>query len=214
MRIGGLVRQSLVDWPGNMVAVIFTKGCNYRCSYCHNPLLVLPEMINRTPDIPSDVVLEYLTHHNTWLDGVVVTGGEPTLQADLIPFLSVIREAGLKIKLDTNGSNPAVLQNLIDKRLVDFIAMDIKAALIRNKYEKITGVFDDIMLENVLSSISIIRESGVNHMFKTTFLPHFHSESELAEIREMLGDSEYNVQKFRAGINVKETTSPHHCYQL
>lgn len=203
MRIGGLVKQSLVDWPGYLAAVIFTKGCNFRCSYCHNPLLVLPELMNKTPDLPEHSVIDYLKQRKEWLDGVVITGGEPTMQADLIRFICEIREIGLRIKLDTNGSDPELLNTIIERRLVDFIAMDIKSELNGEKYEIITGISDKGIIENILRSIKIIHDSGVSHQFRTTMLPGIHSHQEIDSIRSLLKGSDHVIQNFREGVIVE-----------
>ena len=129
MRIGAFLKQSLIDWEGRVSAVIFTKGCNFRCGYCHNPYLVLPELLRQTQDIEEHEVLDFLDRRKNWLDGVVISGGEPTLHEDLIPFIQKIKALGLPVKLDTNGSHPEVLEQLIGGKWIDAVAMDIKSAL-------------------------------------------------------------------------------------
>ena len=125
--IGGIVKFSTVDYPGYVVASIFTIGCNMRCGYCHNPELVLPEQFADT--IPEHEILEFLATRVGKLDGVAISGGEPTMQADLPQFIAKIKAMGLRVKLDTNGTNPGMVQKLITEQLVDFIAMDIKGPL-------------------------------------------------------------------------------------
>lgn len=126
IRIGGLVKQSFVDWDGVLSAVVFTKGCNFRCSYCHNPALVVPALMRERPDVAESEVFDYLARRRGWLDGVVVTGGEPTLHAGLPAFLERVKALGYRVKLDTNGTNPEMLRQLIASGAVDFVAMDIK----------------------------------------------------------------------------------------
>ncbi|MFR7708434.1 MAG: anaerobic ribonucleoside-triphosphate reductase activating protein [Alistipes inops] len=120
IRIGGLVKQSLVDWDGVLSAVVFTKGCNFRCGYCHNPALVVPALMRERPDVAESEVFDYLARRRGWLDGVVVTGGEPTLHAGLPAFLERVKALGYRVKLDTNGTNPEMLRQLIASGAVDF----------------------------------------------------------------------------------------------
>ena len=119
IRIGGLVKQSFVDWDGVLSAVVFTKGCNFRCSYCHNPALVVPALMRERPDVAESEVFDYLARRRGWLDGVVVTGGEPTLHAGLPAFLERVKALGYRVKLDTNGTNPEMLRQLIASGAVD-----------------------------------------------------------------------------------------------
>ena len=116
MRIASLQKQSFIDWEGKTAAVIFTKGCNFRCGYCHNPSLVLPHLLDRTPDLSEKEIMGYLLSRKNWLDGVVITGGEPTIQPDLPTFMAAVKEAGFAIKLDTNGTNPDMLNELIKNK--------------------------------------------------------------------------------------------------
>ncbi len=182
MRIGGLVKLSVVDWPGTPAAVVFTKGCNFRCSYCRNPLLVFPDLLDRTPDIPSDIVLNYLHLCSSFIEGVVIAGGEPTIQHKLPDFLYSVKDMGLKVKLDTNGTNPAMLKKLIESELVDYIAMDIKAGFTDEQYENITGVSVEGLMGDILQSVQIIRSSGLFHHFYTTVLPSVHTPEIIEEL--------------------------------
>ena len=131
MNIGGLVKNSFVDYPQQIAAVIFTNGCNMNCWYCHNQDLITGTRAR----IPEDFVLSYLKERKNKIDGVVITGGEPTLQIDLLPFIKKIKDMGYLVKLDTNGSNPNILEELISLKLIDYIAMDIKAP--KNKLNSI-----------------------------------------------------------------------------
>jgi pyruvate formate lyase activating enzyme len=190
MRIGGLLKFSLIDYPGKVAAVVFTAGCNFRCPFCHNPELVLPELFN--PSFEVDDILAFLEKRKGQLQGVVVTGGEPTIHNDLPDFLSRIKSLGYLIKLDTNGSRPDVLQDVIDRKLVDFLAMDIKSSL--ENYCKATGA--PIDLSAIKESISIIKGSGCEYQFRTTLLKKVVSESDLLDIMKLVGDArEYRLQK-------------------
>jgi len=182
MKIGGLQKFSLIDYPGKMAAVVFTQGCNMRCGYCHNPQLVYPDLFQGTI-APRDV-LEFLGLRRGKLEGVVVSGGEPTLQSDLSGFLRDIKAMGYQIKLDTNGALPGVLDNLIKDRLVDYIAMDIKAPL--NKYSQVCGCDVDIMA--IVLSIRLIERSCSDYHFRTTFTAKDLNGDDVAAIRTMLAD--------------------------
>jgi len=203
MRIGEFVKQSVVDWPGEIAAVIFIKGCNFKCSYCHNHLMVHKDLLNRTPDLPKEVILYYLRRYKSNLTGVVITGGEPTLQADLLSFLSEIKALGLKIKLKTNGTKPEMLQNIIDAKLVDHISMDVKSGFSEGQYELIAGVNCDVHIKNVLESVSIIKASDISHQFFTVVLPGIHTPEILDEIDNMLDGSAHIMQKFLIGNESK-----------
>ncbi|MBR4355786.1 MAG: anaerobic ribonucleoside-triphosphate reductase activating protein, partial [Elusimicrobiaceae bacterium] len=136
MKFGGLIKFTLIDFPGRPAAVIFTQGCNFRCRYCHNPELVYPHLF--TEPVPQEEIMSFLQRRQGTLEGVVVSGGEPTLHDDLPAFMASVKALGYALKLDTNGSRPDMIQELIDKKLVDYIAMDLKAPL--EKYALITGV--------------------------------------------------------------------------
>jgi len=178
---GGFIRQSLIDYPGFISAVLFIKGCNLRCFYCHNPELVLPDLIRQHPEIDIYKILDFLKE-NLLLDAVTITGGEPTLYPDLIEFLKLIKDIPLKVKLDTNGTNPDLLKTLIDNSLVDYIAMDIKSPLTLEKYKKITGInFEETMLKKITKSINHIIEGGIDYEFRTT-LNHMLNENDIIDI--------------------------------
>lgn len=194
MKIGGLEKLTLIDYPGEIAAIIFTSGCNFRCHFCYNPMLVVPRQ-NGHPLIEEGDLLNFLQSRVSKLSGVVVTGGEPTLHYDLSEFLSKIKNLGYKIKLDTNGTNPEILKKVIDAGLVDYIAMDIKGPL--NKYEKITGV--EVDLENIKKSIKIIIESGLPYEFRTTLVPGLHIKEDIDEMGEMIkGADKWFLQFFKS----------------
>lgn len=194
MRIGGFQRFSLSDFPGRVSAIVFAQGCNFRCPFCHNggliPLTPADGML-----IPEEEVLEFLSSRRGRLDGVVISGGEPTLQPDLPGFISRIRDLGLAVKLDTNGSRPDVLSRLISEGLVDYIAMDVKAPV--ESYGRLAGI--ETPTEPVLRSISIISRSGVDHEFRTTRVSALLSEWDLIRISDLIPPgSRFTLQQFRA----------------
>lgn len=201
MQIGGFIKQSLIDYPGKVATVVFTQGCNFRCGYCHNPDLVLPELIKRNKIISVDEVLKFLWERKSWLDGVVVSGGEPTIHEDLPNFLSEINRMGYLIKLDTNGSNPLLLQHLIREELVDYLAMDIKTVLNAKGYAQVIGIEKaEIITENVIASIKLLKESNIELEFRTTRLPGIHTQFVFEKIREYIGnDVKYVINEFREG---------------
>lgn len=191
MQIGGFQKISLIDYPGKIAAVIFTQGCNFRCPYCHNPELVLPSYFQQTID--EDEVIDFLLKRKGMLQGVVISGGEPTVQKDLIPFLGKIRNMGYDIKLDTNGSHPEVLRKCIDGHMVNYIAMDIKAPL--KRYADLAGV--KVNTDHIQESIQMIIHSDVEHCFRTTILRSLLSEDDLLEISMLVKKAkQYQVQNF------------------
>lgn len=201
MRIGGLQKLSLIDYPGKVAAIVFTQGCNFRCPYCHNPELVLPECFN--PAIPEDEVLSFLKRRRGQLTGVVITGGEPTQQKGLIPFLQKIKGFGYAIKLDTNGSHPQVLKEVIQQRLADYIAMDVKAPL--NEYRKVAGA--EVSTPCIQESIEIIRMSALPYEFRTTLVKPLISAENLPAISALIGDApQYTIQMFRPDDKLLDKT--------
>ncbi|MCX7984394.1 MAG: anaerobic ribonucleoside-triphosphate reductase activating protein [Bacteroidetes bacterium] len=170
MEIGGFIKTSLIDYPGKVAAVVFTQGCNFRCPYCHNRLLW-----HRTQNtFIEQYIVEYLEQHRHFLDGVVVTGGEPTLQPDLLQFLETIKNLGYLVKLDTNGSYPSVVRRGVDEKLIDYIAMDVKSALVKKYYSEVSGVImNDTHLTSLQLSIEFIVTSGVEYEFRTTMCRNF-----------------------------------------
>ena len=205
MRIGGFVKNSLVDWEGKIVAVVFTKGCNFRCGYCHNPSLVLPELIDKAEDIAEKTVLDFLAERNNWLDGVVVTGGEPTIHRDLPVLLEQIKSLGYSVKLDTNGTNPGMLGKIIKNKLADYVAMDIKILPEKNLYGKITGIqITDNIIEKIMASILLLNNTVIDVEFRTTFIPGIHDNSTIKLINRLLGENKkYKINLYRDGVTIK-----------
>jgi pyruvate formate lyase activating enzyme len=183
MRIGGLQRFSLIDYPSAVSCVVFTRGCNFRCGYCHNPKLVYPELFEK--EIAVSEVMDFLEERKNRLDGVVISGGEPTIHHDLPEFMLNIKAMGYKVKLDTNGSNPAMIKKIANARLADFFAMDIKAPF--SKYSRVAGVSVDT--DAIRRTISIINESGIPCRFRTTYDTSIISQEDIAEIKGLLSPS-------------------------
>ncbi len=192
MRIGGLNKFSLSDFPGRTAAVAFTQGCNFRCPYCHNGSLISADVFEFCL-IPEEEFFEILQSRNKRLDGVVVTGGEPTIQADLPEFLARIKSEGFLVKLDTNGSQPHVLRAVLQDGLVDFIAMDVKAPL--RIYDRLTGVRTPT--SQILESIELIARSKVIHEFRTTVVKALLSPRDIDSIGKLIpSGSAHRLQKF------------------
>ena len=212
MRIASLQKQSFIDWEGKTVAVIFTKGCNFRCDYCHNPSLVLPQLLNSAPDISEKEIFDYLQNRKNWLDGVVITGGEPTIHADLPEFMAAIKKLGFQIKLDTNGTNPSMLKELIKNKLVDYVAMDIKTVLDEVKYNGVVGIGikDDTIINKISSSIEILRNENISYQFRTTIIPDLHSHEIKNRLAEQFKTDNYVLQEFRYGVTI-DTLTNHGC---
>lgn len=199
MKIGGFQKNSLIDWEGRVAAVVFTTGCNFRCPFCHNPGLVTePENeTNAGSDMTADI-LAYLEQWKEWLEGVVVTGGEPTMHPVLPNFLSEIKRRGLPVKLDSNGSNPVLLEEIIEAGLVDYIAIDIKTALEPERYRRACGRTVD--LEPIRRSISLVMEGECDYEFRSTVVPGLFDRDEIELIAESIsGARRYVLQQFKPG---------------
>jgi len=191
MNIGGLHKVSLIDYPGKICAVIFTQGCNFRCAYCHNPELVDPKLFE--PPMPHEEIFGFLDKRRGKLDAVVVTGGEPTLQPNLIPFLKRVKEMGYLIKIDTNGALPEILENLIVHRHVDYIAMDIKSP--PEKYSRVTRAEVDV--ERIRRSIDLITTSGIPCEFRTTLVQSLLDQEDIRKVGDMIkGARRFVLQRF------------------
>lgn len=189
MKFGGLIKFTLIDFPGRPAAVIFTQGCNFRCRYCHNPELVYPHLF--TEPAPEEEIWSFLQRRQGTLEGVVVSGGEPTLFDDLPEFMAKIKKLGYKVKLDTNGTRPDMIAELIEKKLVDYIAMDLKAPL--DKYNLITGV--DFNPEILSRSMELIRNSGLEYEFRTTYDKEVLTDTDIEELKKLTNNTHYRVQE-------------------
>ena len=181
MKIGGLQKLTLIDYPGKIAATVFLIGCNFRCPYCHNEELVDPKQIEDQPKIKESDFFKFLDERKDFLDGVCITGGEPTISSDLPKFIQSIKKRGFLVKLDTNGSNSEMLEKLIKENLVDFIAMDIKTSIL--KYNKVKA---KNKISQVQKSINIIKDSGKDHEFRTTVVPGIVDKKDIKEMGEWL----------------------------
>ncbi|HCG76917.1 MAG: anaerobic ribonucleoside-triphosphate reductase activating protein [bacterium (Candidatus Ratteibacteria) CG_4_10_14_3_um_filter_41_18] len=191
MKIGGLQKFSLIDYPGKICAIVFTQGCNFLCPYCHNPELVKPKLFSQL--IPEDEIFSFLKKRKGQLEAVTVTGGEPCLQNGLSEFLQKIKEMGYLVKLDTNGSFPELLSEIIRQSLIDYLAIDVKGPL--EKYETIAGV--PFATEKIVKSIKIAISSKISYEFRTTVIKSLLDKDDLRKIGELIeGTHLYVLQKF------------------
>ncbi|MBQ0083763.1 MAG: anaerobic ribonucleoside-triphosphate reductase activating protein [Clostridiales bacterium] len=192
MVIHGLQKMTLLDFPGHVACTIFTAGCNFRCPFCHNASLV--EGIAETPPYTEQDIFDFLSKRKGLLEGVAITGGEPLVQKDIEQFIRKIRDMGFLIKLDTNGSFPEKLKDLIDKKLVDYVAMDIKNC--KEKYPLTAGAGEDI-IPKIDASIKILLENKVDYEFRTTVSEQYHSTQDIEKAAEWIkGAKRYFLQVF------------------
>ncbi|MDP3043165.1 MAG: anaerobic ribonucleoside-triphosphate reductase activating protein [bacterium] len=222
MIIGGLQKFSMLDYPGHLSAIIFTQGCNFNCQFCYNPMLVAWSITGKfkqkghSPIIKEDGLFVFLKSRIGKLEAVVITGGEPTMQPDLPDFLAKIKKLGYLVKLDTNGSNPKMIKNLIDKKLIDYIAMDIKAP--KDKYKKIIG--KPIDFAKIKKSVKIIMESpprqageagpprlgeagGLQYEFRTTAVPGLLDKNDIIKIAKTIkGARVWYLQRFKSNVGL------------
>ena len=196
MKIGGINTLTLLDFPGKVAAIVFTAGCNFRCGYCHNVQFVLPEQIEKLSGhfIPKEKFFNFLETRKNLLDGVVISGGEPTIWPDLPDFLKEIKKRGFLTKLDTNGTNPEMIEKLLKEKLVDYIAMDIKMPL--NEYETLSCVkIDGTILKQ---SVELIKKSTIEYEFRTTVIEEFHDVNVIENIFKDIGSvKKFTLQNFR-----------------
>lgn len=204
MKIHGIQKTTLLDYPGHVAATLFTGGCNFRCPFCHNADLVL--MPNAYPVMSSVEVEQFLKKRQGLLDGICITGGEPTLQPDLEAFIRNVKEMGYLIKLDTNGCRPEVLQNLLEEGLLDYVAMDIKAS--KDNYVKAIGLTGDncrgdFLVEQIEKSVELLMGSGISYEFRTTVVKGIHGIEEFEAIGEWIaGSKAYYLQEFTENNNL------------
>ncbi|HEX7416048.1 MAG TPA: anaerobic ribonucleoside-triphosphate reductase activating protein [Smithellaceae bacterium] len=191
MKIGGLQKVSLIDYPGVISGTVFLQGCNFRCPYCHNPELVDKKLFG--PCLNEKIILDFLNTRKGKLDAVTITGGEPTIQKDLMPFIKRVKKMGFAVKLDSNGSAPQVIKELLAEKLLDFIALDIKAPL--EKYKRIVQAPVDT--QSIKDSIKLILKSKIPHEFRTTVVKSQLGAKDILEIATLIsGAQRYALQKF------------------
>ncbi|MDP8217211.1 MAG: anaerobic ribonucleoside-triphosphate reductase activating protein [Candidatus Theseobacter exili] len=190
-RLKGIQKTTLLDFPGRVSATVFTGGCNFRCPYCHNISLV--EGHQNLPDLPLDEVLAFFVSRKCWLDGIVISGGEPTLADGIIDFSRSIKDIGLDVKWDTNGSHPDIIEQGLDEKVVDYIAMDIKSS--PSDYKRAAGVNVDLNL--IRRSIELLKEKCPEYEFRTTVVPALHNEDTIMEIVGFIGGGKkFSLQQF------------------
>jgi len=198
MLIGGLQKFSLLDYPEKISTIIFTHGCNFRCAFCYNPTLVNTKTKDDIFISEKDFFI-FLKSRIKKIDAVVISGGEPTMQDDLEKFISKIKKLKFLVKLDTNGTNPEILKNLISKKLIDYIAMDVKAGL--KNYEKVVKV--KINQKKIKESIDIIMNAGLPYEFRTTVVPGLVKKDDILQIGKLItGAQKWFLQKFKSDIDL------------
>lgn len=213
MKIGGLQKVTLIDFPGRISCTVFLSGCNYLCPWCHNPELVLSELIKKHSPISSKDFFQFLKERRKLLEGACIGGGEPTIHPDLPEFCQKIKKLGYQIKLDTNGSNPKMLKDLIERKLIDYIAVDIKAP--KEKYSEaigFKGCINNYLLDKIEKSIDILKDGKIDYEFRTTLIPNLLNREDILSIAQWIRPAKrYVLQNFRAGKTISaefERTNP------
>ena len=200
MNIAGLQKLTTSDFPGTLSCIVFTQGCNLKCPYCQNSGLIPMLQAVTSNFVSEDDFFMFLNKRKSILEGVVITGGEPLVQQDIKTFISKIKNLGYKVKLDTNGTNPLLLQELIDSNLLDYIAVDIKNDF--DNYAKTVGL-KEINTNNIKQTIQILKSSNVDYEFRTTITKEFHSIQNIQNICEVIGkEPKYFIQNFENSSNV------------
>ena len=200
MKILGIQKQSLIEYPDKISTVIFLGGCNLRCSFCYVPHLVLPEKIEKQKEISQKEIFSFLKERRNFLEAVAVSGGEPTLNRNLPDFIKKIKEVGYLVELETNGTNSEMLKYLIDKKLVDYVAMDIKQRLDDfKKYKEITGgILTEEMFENIKESLKTLISGKIDYQLRTTIMKEFYKKEDILEIcKEIQGAKIYYLQNYQ-----------------
>ena len=192
MKIAGYEKLSVQDYPDHISCIIFTQGCNMKCPFCQNSELIPTDS---TLLVDDKEILDYLTLRKNVLNGVTISGGEPTIQKDLKDFIKKVKEIGYDVKLDTNGLNNKVLEELVNENLIDYVAMDIKNSL--PKYSKTSGI-EKISTDNFLNSIEFLKtQKKIDYEFRTTIIEEHHSLQDVLDIINLIGDSKYFLQNFK-----------------
>lgn len=192
MILGGFQKLTLLDYPGKLATTVFTIGCSFRCPFCHNPELVDLRLAHNEES--EKEFFDFLEKRKGKLEGVCITGGEPTIQPDIIDFIRKIKKMGFLVKLDSNGTRPDVLKKIIDQKLVDFVAMDIKSSL--ENYDKVTG--SKVDKDRIRMSVNLIMNSKIPYEFRTTVVPGLHEEKDFVEIAKWInGAQNYFLQEYR-----------------
>jgi pyruvate formate lyase activating enzyme len=210
MLISGFQKSTLLDYPDKVACLIFTYGCNLRCEYCHNPELVIFPCIKESI-IKEDEVLKFIKHRNGLLDAVVITGGEPTLQPDLILFIKKIKELGLLVKLDTNGTNSKIVEDLLNLDIVDYWAMDVKYE--DEIYKQ--NLEDEISFKEIKRCIELIKEKAKDYEFRTTYVKGIHTIDSVEGIGKLIkGSRRYYIQNFRPGKTINPSLNNENSFTI
>ena len=198
MIIAGLQKTTLIDYPGKIACVVFLAGCNFRCPWCYSSELVLPLKIVNQPRISEKEFFDFLRDRQGLLEGIVICGGEPTVNKDLAKFIEKIKGFGYSVKLDTNGSNPEMLKELTEAKLIDYVAMDIKASSNNKVYEGVLG--EGVKFSDIEKSVDFLKNSNIDFEFRTTVVNLIHKKEEFLEIAKWIGGPsvKYYLQNFRA----------------
>ena len=198
--ISGLQKLTLLDYPGKLACTIFTAGCNFACPFCHNAMLIDPASAQYS-DVDADKVLNFLKKRTGTLEGVCITGGEPLLFEEIFNFIKAVKELGYAIKLDTNGSFPDRLMQLVDAKLIDYVAMDIKNA--PDKYLVTAGITSEAVLDKVKSSVKFLLEKRIDFEFRTTVVWPLHTPNDFIKIGEWINSADkYFLQQFTNSGNI------------
>lgn len=212
MLIAGYLQTSLIDWTDKISSVIWTVGCNFKCPFCHNGSLVLPEVMPKKAEMfsESDIILD-LEKRKKWIDGLVITGGEPTLQNDLSKFCQKVKQKGVNIKLDTNGSNPDALKELINHNLIDYVAMDLKTNF--ENYSVISN--SNVDINKIIESMSLLLSSNIDFEFRTTIVPKLHNINNLSILAHEIKDLSIKSKRDLKEINwIIQNFRPNNCIDL
>lgn len=194
MKIGGLQKLTLIDYPGKLAATVFLSGCNFRCPFCYSSELVIPEKIKNSPEISKEYLFNFLEEKKGLLDAIILCGGEPCLNEDLADLAKEIKKRGFLLKLDTNGSNPEMLKKLVEENLIDYVAMDIKGP--RERYRDIVGV--DIDINKIEESADFLLKNSIDYEFRTTIVPSVLLKEDFLKVAEWIkGAKRYYLQQFR-----------------
>ena len=198
MKIAYLQKQSLIEYPGEISAVIFIAGCNLKCQFCYVPQLVLSEKIKEIKPIPEEEIFSFLKERKGFLDAISITGGEPTLNQDLPEFIKRIKKIGYLIQLETNGTNFEMLKKLVEEKLIDYVSIDIKHRFEFEKWYEITGkVLTRELFENIKKSINFLLQGKIDYQFRTTLIKEFHKKEDIIEICKSIKEAKvYYLQNF------------------
>lgn len=213
MLISGIQKMTLLDFPDRVACIIFTAGCNFRCGYCHNPEFVLPEEIQKLKNsfIPEVAFFNFLETRRGFLEGVVVSGGEPTLQPDLPEFLKKIKQLGFLVKLDTNGSNFTVVKKIIENKLADYIAMDAKTGL--PGYRDFVGAGADT--SSIAETAELLKAGDIDYEFRTTLIKEIHTPAALEALKDLVrGGKKLYLQQFRPGHTLSPAFASFHPFSV